>query len=86
MFHVFENTENTILVFSENCFLFSEFNVFCVFHKKKRELNVFSVCSLFSLFLEQNQFLKIINKQVHFVCATRLICSLWGFLVFQESL
>ena len=60
--------------------------MFSVFFTKKKELNVFSVFSLFSLFLEQNQFSKTINKQVHFVCATRLIYSLWGFLVFQESL
>ena len=52
---VFENTENTILVFSENCYcylnlVFSVFFVFFITKKKKVTKRVFLIF-LFSLFL-----------------------------------
>ena len=46
---VFENTKNTILVFSENLFLFFEFSVFrvlCVFQNKKDLGSGNQMCSL----------------------------------------
>ena len=52
---VFENTDNTILVFSENCFysLNLVFSVFSVFYKKKKKkkLETKRVLSVFYFFL-----------------------------------
>ena len=65
---VFESTENTIFVLSENCscslnLMFSMAFVFFIKKKKKKkknwESNVFSLFSLFSLFLRtKNNFQK----------------------------
>ena len=59
---VFENTENTILVFSNNCYLILVFFVFTVFSEEKNwESDMFFLFSLFFLFFRtENSFRKLL--------------------------
>ena len=57
---VFENTENTILVFSNNCYIILVFFVFTVFSEEKKTGNqtCFSYFLCSSCFLEQKTVFK----------------------------
>ena len=70
---VFENTRNTILVFSKNCSYFLNL-VFSVFSKKKTRNQTCFMFSMFYVFENIKQFLKIRTKWP--------ICFLSFFTVF----
>ena len=61
---VFENTENTILVFSKNCSCYSNLVFSMFFITKKMEPNVFCVFLLLFVFQNKKQFSNTVNKRI----------------------